>query len=229
MPLRGRRAADRRPPIRIRHRIRPEIVIGRCSYIPTILVGMTGKASSIASQFRSKPLSVFNQRYQPDESNPDPAAERLHRKQQLAAAFRVFAKFGFNLGASGHITARDPELTDHFWINPLAVPFGRIRVSDLQLVNPAGEIVIGDQPINTAGLLHSLAAARGPARRHRGRARARGARQGVVDARPPARSDHPGLVHVLRQPLAVRRLQRRRARRGRGQADRGRARPDTRP
>jgi len=117
---------------------------------------MTGKASSITGQFRSKPLSVFNQRYQPDASNPDPAAERLHRKQQLAAAFRVFAKFGFNLGASGHITARDPELTDHFWINPLAVPFGRIRVSDLQLVNPAGEIVIGDQPINTAGFfIHS--------------------------------------------------------------------------
>jgi ribulose-5-phosphate 4-epimerase/fuculose-1-phosphate aldolase len=117
---------------------------------------MTGKASSITSQFRSKPLSVFDQRYRPDASNPDPAVERLHRKQQLAAAFRVFAKFGFNLGASGHITARDPELADHFWINPLAVPFGRIRVSDLQLVNPAGEIVIGDQPINTAGFfIHS--------------------------------------------------------------------------
>ena len=117
---------------------------------------MTGKVASITSEFRSKPLSVFDQRYQPDASNPDPAAERLHRKQQLAAAFRVFAKFGFNLGASGHITARDPELTDHFWINPLAVPFGRIQVSDLQLVNPAGEIVIGDQPINTAGFfIHS--------------------------------------------------------------------------
>jgi ribulose-5-phosphate 4-epimerase/fuculose-1-phosphate aldolase len=105
----------------------------------------------IASQFRSKPLRVDEQRLQPDPADPDPAAERLHRKQQLAAAFRVFAKFGYSLGASGHISARDPELTDHFWINPLAVPFSRIRVSDLQLVSPAGEIVIGDQPINTAG------------------------------------------------------------------------------
>jgi ribulose-5-phosphate 4-epimerase/fuculose-1-phosphate aldolase len=117
---------------------------------------MTGKASGIVGQFRSEPLSVFDQRYRPDPADPDPAVERLHRKRQLAAAFRVFAKFGFNLGASGHITARDPELADHFWINPLAVPFGRIRVSDLQLVNPAGEIVIGDQPINTAGFfIHS--------------------------------------------------------------------------
>ena len=117
---------------------------------------MTGKSSGIAGQFRSEPLSVFDQRYQPAPADPDPAVERLHRKRQLAAAFRVFATFGFNLGASGHITARDPELADHFWINPLAVPFGRIRVSDLQLVNPAGEIVIGDKPINTAGFfIHS--------------------------------------------------------------------------
>jgi hypothetical protein len=28
----------------------------------------------------------------------------------LAAAFRVFANPGFNLGVSGHINARDPEL-----------------------------------------------------------------------------------------------------------------------
>ena len=116
----------------------------------------TTSQPSIASQFRSDPLRISEQRIVPDPSSADPAVERLHRKQQLAAAFRVFAKFGFNLGASGHITARDPELTGHFWINPLAAPFGRIRVSDLQLVNPAGEIVIGDQPINTAGFfIHS--------------------------------------------------------------------------
>jgi ribulose-5-phosphate 4-epimerase/fuculose-1-phosphate aldolase len=116
----------------------------------------TSPQPGIASQFRAAPLRVSEQRLRPDASHPDPAAERLHRKRQLAAAFRVFAKFGFNLGASGHITARDPELTDHFWINPLAVPFSRIRVSDLQLVSPAGEVLIGDQPINTAGFfIHS--------------------------------------------------------------------------
>jgi len=115
---------------------------------------MTG--NSITGQFRSEPLRIDEQRLQPDTSNPDHTAERLHRKQQLAAAFRVFATFGFNLGASGHITARDPELTDYFWVNPLAVPFGRIRVSDLQLINPAGEIVIGDRPVNQAAFaIHS--------------------------------------------------------------------------
>ncbi|MEE4417542.1 class II aldolase/adducin family protein, partial [Klebsiella pneumoniae] len=43
------------------------------------------------------------------------AEERLHRKQRLAAAFRLFSKFGFDEGVAGHITARDPEHQDSFW------------------------------------------------------------------------------------------------------------------
>jgi hypothetical protein len=44
--------------------------------------------------------------------------QRLHRKQELAAAFRVFGRFGFSEGVAGHITARDPEHHDRFWVNP---------------------------------------------------------------------------------------------------------------
>ena len=82
--------------------------------------------------------------------------ERRHRKQRLAAAFRLFAKFGYDEGVAGHITARDPELTDHFWVNPLAVPFSMIRVSDLELVDSTGTVVEGDQPVNPAAFaIHS--------------------------------------------------------------------------
>ena len=56
--------------------------------------------------------------------------ERLHRKQRLAAAFRMFSRAGFDEGVAGHITARDPELTDHFWVNPFGMHFTQIRVSD---------------------------------------------------------------------------------------------------
>lgn len=70
-------------------------------------------------------------------------AERLHRKTQLAAAFRVFGKFGFSEGVAGHITVRDPEKTDHFWVNPFGLSFNKIKVSDLILVNEEGEIVEG--------------------------------------------------------------------------------------
>ena len=76
--------------------------------------------------------------------------ERRHRQERLAGAFRLFARYGFDQGLAGHITARDPELTDHFWVNPFGLHFSRIRVSDLLLVNSQGEVVIGDAPLNRA-------------------------------------------------------------------------------
>jgi ribulose-5-phosphate 4-epimerase/fuculose-1-phosphate aldolase len=84
------------------------------------------------------------------------AAERLHRKQRLAAALRLFALYGFDEGAGGHITARDPERTDHFWVNPLGRYFGRITVSDLLLVDHDGRVVEGEGKVNPAGYaIHS--------------------------------------------------------------------------
>jgi len=82
--------------------------------------------------------------------------QRLHLKQRLAAAFRLFGKFGFSEGVAGHITARDPELPDHFWVNPFAVDFSLIKVSDLILVNHQGDIVEGDYAVNAAAFaIHS--------------------------------------------------------------------------
>jgi ribulose-5-phosphate 4-epimerase/fuculose-1-phosphate aldolase len=79
--------------------------------------------------------------------------ERLHRKQRLTATFRLFSHYAFDQGLAGHVTVRDPEHPDRFWINPLARHFGLIRVSDLQLVDHNGDILIGDRPINRAGLV----------------------------------------------------------------------------
>ena len=78
------------------------------------------------------------------------AEERRHRKERLAASFRLFSKFGFDEGVTGHITARDPEQPDHFWVNPFGVHFSQIRVSDLMLVNAKGEVVEGKHPLNGA-------------------------------------------------------------------------------
>ena len=90
--------------------------------------------------------------------------ERRHRKQRLAAAFRIFGQFGFDEGTAGHITARDLELTDHFWVNPLGMNFKHIRVKDLLLVNEAGEVVEGDWPLNKAAfVIHGPAAGGFPA------------------------------------------------------------------
>ncbi|WP_408909475.1 class II aldolase/adducin family protein [Streptomyces solicavernae] len=84
------------------------------------------------------------------------AEERLHRKQELAAAFRLFGKFGFSEGVAGHLTARDPENPQWFWVNPFGMSFSQIRVSDLVLVDHDGNVVEGDRPVNRAAFcIHS--------------------------------------------------------------------------
>jgi ribulose-5-phosphate 4-epimerase/fuculose-1-phosphate aldolase len=82
--------------------------------------------------------------------------ERLHRKQRLAAGFRLFGRFGFDEGVAGHITARDPEHTDQFWVNPFARNFKHVRVSDLICVDRHGTVVHGDAFVNQAAFaIHS--------------------------------------------------------------------------
>ena len=82
--------------------------------------------------------------------------ERRHGLERLASAFRMFAHFGFDEGLAGHITLRDPEYKDHFWVNPFGVHFGQMKVSDLLLVSHDGDIVIGNRPVNNAAFaIHS--------------------------------------------------------------------------
>ena len=82
--------------------------------------------------------------------------ERLWRKQRLALAFRIFGRLGFDEGVAGHITARDPEHTDQFWVNPFGLSFKLITVDDLILVDHDGTIVEGDWPVNQAAFaIHS--------------------------------------------------------------------------
>ncbi|MEV0585840.1 class II aldolase/adducin family protein, partial [Nonomuraea sp. NPDC050310] len=54
---------------------------------------------------------------------------RRHRQERLVAALRLFGRFGFEEGVAGHITARDPEHLDHFWVNPFGMSFKHIKVS----------------------------------------------------------------------------------------------------
>ncbi|XVQ09808.1 class II aldolase/adducin family protein [Spirillospora sp. CA-255316] len=84
------------------------------------------------------------------------AEEREHRRRRVAAGYRVLARFGLDEGIAGHITARDPELPDHFWTAPFGRYFGRIMPADLLLVNDEGEIVEGEGRLNRAAFaIHS--------------------------------------------------------------------------
>lgn len=81
---------------------------------------------------------------------------RQDRKNKLAAALRLFGKFGFDEGVAGHITVRDPGLTDHFWVNPMGKSFKQMTVSDLLLVSHDGSVVEGSGLLNGAAFtIHS--------------------------------------------------------------------------
>jgi ribulose-5-phosphate 4-epimerase/fuculose-1-phosphate aldolase len=82
--------------------------------------------------------------------------ERRHRLERLAASFRLFGRFGFDEGVAGHITVRDPEDADRFWVNPFGMNFKHIKVSDLICVDHHGDVVVGTNPVNRAAFaIHS--------------------------------------------------------------------------
>ncbi|MGW4389075.1 class II aldolase/adducin family protein [Streptomyces sp. NBC_00063] len=78
------------------------------------------------------------------------ADERRHRKERLAGALRIFGRLGYEDGVSGHITARDPEYDDCYWVNPFGMPFKHVTVSDLVLANGDGQVVEGRRHVNQA-------------------------------------------------------------------------------
>ncbi|MFT4197315.1 MAG: class II aldolase/adducin family protein [Pseudoxanthomonas sp.] len=89
--------------------------------------------------------------------------DRLQRKQKLAAAFRLFAKLGYDEGVMGHISVRDPEFSDQFWMNPFALSFDLIKASDLIKVNYRGELLEGNGYVHPGGVpLHAAVLAGRP-------------------------------------------------------------------
>ncbi|KAK1979367.1 putative aldolase [Colletotrichum cereale] len=79
------------------------------------------------------------------------AETRQWQLEHMAGAFRVFASEGYAEGISGHISVRDPEHEDRFWINPLGVHFGMLKASDMICVDLDGEVTAG----NTAGSINA--------------------------------------------------------------------------
>lgn len=88
----------------------------------------------------------------------DKLEERRYLKGRLAAAFRIFGKYGFDEGVAGHITCRDPVEPTTFWVNPFGVAFSLIKSSDLILVDHHGNVIDGGpvRLLNTAAfMIHS--------------------------------------------------------------------------
>jgi ribulose-5-phosphate 4-epimerase/fuculose-1-phosphate aldolase len=104
----------------------------------------------------SEPMTETSTRTVPAPRRRTDAEERIHRKQRLAATLRLFARFGFDEGVGGHVTARDPQRPDHFWVNRFGQYFGHVRTRDLLLVDGDGRVVTGEGRVNPAGYaIHS--------------------------------------------------------------------------
>lgn len=81
--------------------------------------------------------------------------ERRKRKTETALGYRIFGALRWGDLGDGHITARDPERIDCFWLLRLGVSFERATVDDLVLVGPDGRVVEGHGPVNeTAHRIH---------------------------------------------------------------------------
>lgn len=80
-------------------------------------------------------------------------ALRQYRKERLVAACRAFAQQSLDYGFAGHLTIRDPERPELYWTNPMAVHFDQVKVSNLILVDHAGEVIEGDYAVNQAGFI----------------------------------------------------------------------------
>ncbi len=75
------------------------------------------------------------------------ADERAHRKRMCAIGYRILAAQRWGQLGDGHVSARDPESPDHFWLLDWGVPFGEATVDRLVLVGPDD----GVESVNTAG------------------------------------------------------------------------------
>ena len=74
---------------------------------------------------------------------------RAHRRRQTAIGYRILGSFGWGASGDGHVSARDPELSDHFWLARYGVPFNQVTTDDIVLVGPDGAVVDAPGGIDT--------------------------------------------------------------------------------
>ena len=72
------------------------------------------------------------------------------RKRDVALGYRILAAQRWGDMGDGHISARDPERTDCFWVLKLGVSYHTATVADLILRDGEGRVVEGDSDYNDA-------------------------------------------------------------------------------
>ncbi|MDJ0786134.1 MAG: class II aldolase/adducin family protein [Myxococcota bacterium] len=75
---------------------------------------------------------------------------RAKRKRAVALGYRILAAQRWGDLGDGHISARDPERTDCFWMLRYGVSYHAATVADLVLVDADGKLAEGEGVINRA-------------------------------------------------------------------------------
>ncbi|CDK27464.1 unnamed protein product [Kuraishia capsulata CBS 1993] len=124
--------------------------------VPTSLQVTTERGYKITERGAHNISMGFGPPY-PIPQFEDKYKEREWALEHMAAAFRAFARKGYDEGSSGHISIRDPVDPTTFWINPLGRHFALLKASDMVQVDEDGNVIGGNQhTINSAGFaIHS--------------------------------------------------------------------------
>jgi ribulose-5-phosphate 4-epimerase/fuculose-1-phosphate aldolase len=75
---------------------------------------------------------------------------RAQRQIEVALGYRLLAAQRWGDLGDGHISARDPEREDCFWMLRFGVSYHEATVKDLVLMGPDGKLVEGAGPVNMA-------------------------------------------------------------------------------
>ena len=83
--------------------------------------------------------------------------DEREQRIRLAAAYRIFAQWGWTQVIHNHITARVPDAEGHFLVNPCGLMYDEITASNLQKLDEAGECVVPSEwPVGRANfVIHS--------------------------------------------------------------------------
>ncbi len=83
--------------------------------------------------------------------------------EELARAYRVFGALGWGDLGDGHISARDPERPECFWMLRYGVTFPAVTADDMVLIDRDGQLAAGKGAVNRPGYhIHQpILAARG--------------------------------------------------------------------
>jgi len=82
-------------------------------------------------------------------------AAQAQARIDLAACYRLCARFGYNEGIDNHLTLLVPGFTDRFYLAPFGLHWSEVKASDMLSLDFEGQIRSGRGPVeDTAKFIH---------------------------------------------------------------------------